>query len=328
MERTRGGASTFGTWTNWRDRFEHARSPWVADDRLPRIVQGCAPLRKPQTVTRFVGLPGIGKSRLLLEALGPDNLNLRDLVLYAAQPETHPASITELVRRLSMSGRRALLVVDRCSPETHTALSGRVRHRTSQLSLISIDDEVPDPLGPEEELIREASRGVTDGILKTITPRPHFLDEYRLTRFPKGFPQLAVMAVASWKEHRDLPVTDEEMVNRLVLGRETTNKNHRLHSAALLAIFGRIGMDSTVSKQRREVAELGQGLSERNLYSSVARLEARRIAHRKGRYATMELLPLVKRLAERHWIQEWTPDDWDRVFCREYFSPPEDCCGH
>ena len=60
----------FHSWYHWAGRAEHKNSPWIEDERLPDLSTF---LRKqvtaPRTITRLVGLAGVGKSRLALEAL-------------------------------------------------------------------------------------------------------------------------------------------------------------------------------------------------------------------------------------------------------------------
>lgn len=316
LERTRPGlVGPFSTWRNWRDRFEHFRSPWVADERLPIVQERCALAQQRQGVTRLVGLSGIGKSRLVLEALGPENLKLQDLVLYSAESETQVASITKTVQSLALAGVRAIVVVDGCPPKSHRMLAHLVQHKDSSLSLISIDDEVPNRLGSDEQVIDEAPPAVVDSILKAIEPSLYVVDKDRFTRFSSGFPQVALEVVASWERNRQLPATPSDLTNDFVLGRDPQERELELRAAALLASVGHMGIDSTVDNQRRAVADLGRSIDERDLYSCAQRLLARGVGRRRGRYVTIEPRPVALNLAERQWREEWQLDDWDIVLC-------------
>ena len=83
-------AGLFASWYYWRGRSEHA-VPWVEDPRLSQLRRAFREqLTQPRAALRVVGLSGVGKSRLCLEALGGADDDpaakrpLRDLVMYAA----------------------------------------------------------------------------------------------------------------------------------------------------------------------------------------------------------------------------------------------------
>ena len=70
-ERTDPTTLPFRSWDHWAGRSEHAQSSWVEDERLPELrarLMECAV--EPGRAVRLTGLPGVGKSRLALQALG------------------------------------------------------------------------------------------------------------------------------------------------------------------------------------------------------------------------------------------------------------------
>ena len=141
-----GSIGPFRSWSHWAGRAEHEGSSWVEDERLSNLR---AWLRErvtpPHGVVRVVGLSGIGKSRLVLEALGPaeDDDILRHMVIYANESEFTSETINTVVQDLSDMETRAVVVVDCCDPRNHRVLAGMVSRSSSRLSLVTIDNEIP-----------------------------------------------------------------------------------------------------------------------------------------------------------------------------------------
>ena len=302
----------FRPWTHWRNRAEHFRSAWVADDRLPAVRDWCARAEKPKGVARVEGLAGIGKSRLVLEGLGNEQSNVTELVLYAVA-SSEPANIIDTIQGLADSRLRAVVVVDECSPELHRTLGRIVRQQGSDLSLITLDDEVTGSLESETRRIDEASDDVVGAILDRIQPRPYPMDRDRLMRFSQGFPEIAISVASTWEDERRIPLTDDDLVDNFVLGRDIREREVRLKSAAVVAAFGHVGMHPSVAEQRRELASFARRVSEQDLYFGVRSLRERGVARRRGRFAVIEPRPIALRLAERQWGMEWDADRWDEI---------------
>src|SRR5207248_3301000 len=197
LERTQPGLiGPFRGWTHWAGRHEHDSSPWVPDPRL-------APLREelrkllaaPRGVARVVGLSGVGKSRLVLEALGPiddeetSKPRLSDLVLYAVESEAGSTTVKNIIQNLADASVRAVVVVDRCMPEPHQDIAAMVKRSSSQLSLVTIDDEIPGNVrsSPDTLLVEKAEPEVIDRLLKGVAPNLPAEDHRRLLKFSDGF---------------------------------------------------------------------------------------------------------------------------------------------
>ena len=68
-----GTTGPFRSWRRWAERPEHYGFAWVEDERLADLRDRLHKhATEPRTVFRIVGLNGVGKSRLTLEALRPD----------------------------------------------------------------------------------------------------------------------------------------------------------------------------------------------------------------------------------------------------------------
>ena len=320
-EQTHGTISPFLSWNHWAGRAEHDQSPWVEDarlsslrDRLREIVE------TPRQILRLVGLSGVGKSRLVLEALrateGEDaaSTSASDLIIYAIETETSYAAINEVVQTLAVTPQRAVLVVDNCGPESHQGLSAMVLHQGSHLSLVTIDNEIPiGTLDGNTLRIEEAPPPVTEGIISHVSSGLPYEDRSRLERFSKGFPEVSVRVGKTWSESRPVAhATDDAFVDAFVLGRNPRDPELLRKSAALLAVFGLVDVGPQADSQLSEIASLGRNLSTEDLYAAVAQLVDRGVAQRRGRFVTLQPRPVAMKLAERQW-KEWPASTWERV---------------
>ena len=305
----------FQSWDHWN--IEHKSSPWVRDERLDklrRFLQEAVEIEQPRSVARIVGLTGIGKSRLVLEATN----TLESLVMYAVEGVAGSEDIKSTVQKLAASGKRAIAIVDDCAPETHQTLASMARLETSQLSLLTLDSEVPaETQRGSQELheVEEASSSVIDDMVCKIATDLQDLDRRRLVRFARGVPGIAITLAQAWNRSVSLALaTDEELIDPYVLGRTRREPELLLKSAALLAAFGQVGIEVEADDQLTKIAGLGRHLSPDDLRVGAKRLAARKlVAQRRGRYVSIKPSPIAMRLAERQWAEEWSKDTWDMV---------------
>ena len=332
-----GTIGPFRSWSHWAARPEHDDSPWVDDERLPHLRELVrARAARPRRVVRVVGPLGIGKSRLVLEALAPSpddealGSSLSDLVVYADEFEAERGAIAGVVQVLAESRQRAVVVVDRCPPDLHQILVGSGLRAEGRLSLITLDDELPTPLedlpvvevSEHETVLRvpEAPPAVTEGIISRVSPRLAHEDARRLAGLSVGFPKVAQLVVQAWA--RDRPIahaTDDSFVATFLLGRTPRESDLILKSGRLLAAFALVGVDDPDGKQLAEVAAWGRGVTDDDLRAAFNDLLDRGVARRRGASVTLQPRPIAMRLAEGQW-REWSRSGWDEVLAGE--PPP------
>lgn len=321
QEQTQPGlATTFKTYTHWAGRHEH-ETPFINDERLAAVRAAVrSAIEQEREVVRVVGLSGLGKSRLVLEALADDvdaGYRPADLVLYGIETELGSTTVKGGVQFLADIGKRAIIVVDRCCAATHTDLAAMVRRSSSRLSLITIDHEIPrGPLPPGTHLVERASMAVVEALIKSLQPGLQTEDVRRLVKFANGFPQMAVLSTQAWVA--DIPlatVTTDFLIEQVVIGNSLLNKEEVLQSAKLLSVFGLMGFRDEAAVELDQAASISGVLSAEQLRTTFADLGHRRVMQARGRYITIQPRPIAHSLAERQWL-EWGPDKWEEILTR------------
>jgi len=319
----------FVTWSQWKGRSEHSL-PWIKDPRLDKLYPRLQnTVTRPGTVLRVVGLSGIGKSRLCLEALGRDAAHghsVRDLVMYAVQSETGAEKISSVTQRLAISGSRAILVVDNCDAQTHDILSRTVAHSNSQLSLVTIDHEIPSHINASTHRINEAPTSVVEGVVNQMARDLRYVDHSRLAHMSRGFPAVAIRIAREFSVRGgSIHPAEDSLIKRYVCPRDSTDQELLLKSAQLLAVFGPVkiepagngypddGRKVIVEDHLGVIADLGRQLTRDDLYAGAQRLAEHGVVKQWGGLVTVEPRPIAMRLAERQW-KEWVKKKWDRVF--------------
>lgn len=326
-EQTQPGAlGPFRSWNHWAGRPEHDASPWAEDERLSRLqawlLQRAAEL---QSSAHVVGRVGVGKSRLVNEALCPAKetgtlgSSPSDLVLYANESEVGARAICSAVQSLSDVGTRAVIVVDDCTNRTRAILTGMVSRRSSRASLITITDDIPgEPLDRATFNIDRASSAVIEAILARTAPALQPGDTHRLVRFSNGLPEIAIRIGQTWGRANSLALaTDADLVDAYVLGRASDDRALLLKSARLLAAFGAVRVDPPEHDQLSVIAGFSSQLSEADLRIAVDELARRSAFRRRGGLVVSQPLPIALKLADRQW-HAWSPAQWDFVLTGDF----------
>ena len=298
------GIISFAEWEAYPENEIAFESDQALETRLSQLRSS---LRPERSVARLIGPAGIGKSRFALEALrcrsddaGAFVQALRDQVVYVdATDQGHV--LPSLAIGLRREGAIALLVVDNCVPGLHRQLAREIKHAQSRLSLLTVDSEVPEVLPPGwirleplndrlmERIVKKAHGGLNDSSIA------------RIVTFAQGFPQIAALLVQSRRHGEpDLVVHDDELMNRLIAGREPPDPvaTRTLEACALFKFFG---LSDEFEGEWEVIAEHVAQVPQAEFYSAIQRFRRRGIIDVRGPFARVTPRPLALHLAARRW---------------------------
>ena len=243
-------------------------------------------------------------------------------MLYAVEFEAGPAAVKSAVQNLADSAVRAIVVVDQCATDTHRDLAAIVKRSSSRLSLVTIDPELPAGNLPSDTLLprpggRQSGRsdpeaGRTQSAKRRSTPPP----KIRVRLSQDGASSRARPGV---RDSSIATVSDDELVERVLVGRSLADRQSLLDAGMLLGTFRPAWDEITASRYRacRPAGAEQDGRRSCAPHSEICRREV--WPKRRGRLLALQPRPVALRLAERQW-QQWSDKRSGRDTDRQ---PPE-----
>jgi hypothetical protein len=289
------------SYEEWSQNRHFLRFQFSTDSKLSGFLEQ---LRKQfndqRQVSRIIGLPGLGKTRLAFEVFKPEaSSSLYQQVVYldAAYGVPHiAASVSDFIRQ----GLRGIIVVDNCDLTLHIQLTNEITRSNSNLSVLTIDYNFD----------RDASAFIklephADSVIKCMLEPEYkhkILDLDRVVDFAQGFPQMATLLVdARLTDDPNLGnLSNDDLVRRLLWGSGAVDKEEQefLKSCAL---FDQFGFKDDVQYEADFIADQMLNISYDKFYEHLIKFKKRGIIRTHGRYAQMIPKPLSIRLASDWW---------------------------
>lgn len=247
----------FETHQDWATRADMQTEFNAGDAQLQTIVTIQTELRRdPPVHVRVWGEPGIGKTRLVLEATGADDL--RPLVIYTAATTFRDSDLmTELLR----GDLSAILVVDECDPNDMATIWNRFKYRPG-FKLISIYTD-------RERVSDVVDCGVSpldDDRISSIIQTYNIPQEIagRWARDCGGSPRVAHVIGENLAQHPEDLLISPGTVNiweRYITGPDDPTSlevRQRRLTLEYLSLFKRFGFGSMVEAEAKAIAGLIQ----------------------------------------------------------------------
>lgn len=291
------------------------------------IIEGINRIRgaliQPGQCVRLIGMSGLGKTRLvqaLFESeVGTDALD-PSLAVYTDYSETPEPTAKQLALNLVETGKRAILVVDNCNPQTHSDLAKICGSIKSKLSLITVEYDVRDDEPERTEVFRlqAASEGKIGEWLKANFDHVSQVDRDRIAEFSGGNFRVAGVLADTLKKGDTLGnLRDRELFARIFQQRNDHSEDLLNAAEALALVYSFDGTDTSASGELAMLAPIAR-TSSAKLYAFVAELKRRSVVQSRGRWRALLPHAIANRLAAQ--ALERIPADELDMLCAN--APP------
>ena len=311
------------TWQNWNDS-DLNQNPYFSDEIHEDIIhQLRSHFKERHAVARIVGLSGIGKSRLALETFRrPENPNERPDQETTSRSAIYinTATSSEIPNAIVQWGNQqvsGIVIVDNCDLELHDLLKSEIRHKSRNLSLLTIDNNPENETSDSDpDELFEKLEPVSDEVIKKITQQfyPSFNPEEisRVVEFSQGFPRIAILiGEANLRGKSSIARLDD-----LTLVRKLTylaDENEAIRVISSCSLFSHFGIAGDKSDQWKFVAKDICKIDGDDFYRIIKKYTAKGILDQRGRFIRVVPKPLAIRLAT-DWWDKTSPDTREKIF--------------
>ena len=255
---------------------------------------------------RLVGEPGLGKTRLALEALKAEDL--AQLVLYLPHAEDFQRShlFNELLRKDSYES--VVLVIDECSEKERASIWNSFRENKN-VRLLTIDHG-PEQSGDEAMLVLDLPRLPDEQIKAILNSYVPTVDASHWVAWCEGSPRVAHAVGENLRSNPDdllKPPATVPLWERFIAGYdslESQTSQERLAVLRHLALFTKFGLEDPVTHEAKFISRLVQrvnpAITWERFQEIIGQLRQRRILQGKR---TLFIVP--KALHIHLWIDYW-----------------------
>ena len=260
----RGNIGQCLPYASWGQRHD-MRSPkaFISDSERDKwLTEIRDKLRNPNgycPVFRVVGLAGIGKTRLVFEALSPDDLKNR--VIYVTADQFRSSNLHITLQNDETAS--AIIVIDDCDLGEHDEFVRSFSGRGARLGLLTLSQDMRNVPPPSLRCeLRRLSTEKMEELIKTESPQLPDDIVRRLATFADGYPRIGILLVESYlasnvSSDEFLGISDDALMNRLIGGELDTGSDHFRKTKKVLtglSLFQKIGYEGDLSREAQWLA--------------------------------------------------------------------------
>lgn len=260
-------------------------------------------IRSTTKAVRITGLSGVGKTRIVQalfdESVGIDALD-RTVAVYVDTAAEPGPSASAMLDRLITEGRRAVMILDNCSSELHSALARRVSAVGGEISLITVEYDIRDDKPQTTEVIHIEAVGpeVADKLLLRRFPGIGRHNARRIAEFADGNARVSLAIAERVEEGESLAqLSDTQLFNRLFEQRKHPDENLREQAEMLALVYSFSISSHEDGYSELEVLGSISGYSHLQLFRSVQKLLDRHVVQKRAHWRAILPHAIANKLA-------------------------------
>ncbi|WP_457944065.1 hypothetical protein ACSTAY_04115 [Vreelandella alkaliphila] len=260
-------------------------------------------IRSTTKAVRVTGLSGVGKTRIVQalfdETVGTDALD-RTVAVYVDTGADPDPSATAMLERLITEGRRAVMILDNCPSELHSALASKVSAVGNEIRLITVEYDIKDDKPQTTEVIHIEAVGpeVAEQLLIRRFPHIGRNNARRIAEFADGNARVSLAIAERVEEDESLAqLSDAQLFDRLFEQRKRPDDDLRQQAEALSLVYS--FSVSNMESGNSELEVLGSifGYSHTQLFRSVKELVDRHVVQKRAHWRAILPHAIANKLA-------------------------------
>lgn len=269
------------------------------EDNLKSLVSA---FEMKRAVIRLTGASGLGKTRLILEAIDA-TLSIDDSCTLIFNAPGYETDIKDSVRAMVEEHVHGLVIIENCSIDLHNHLVKEINKTECDLKLVTVgysDNQVDNSI--HIKLLPLSDEAIKQ-VLSPILIGMNSIDVDRVARFAQGYPLMATLIAEQYRKEGRLlgAIEDQSVVRKLIDGDGGISNDEKqvLCACALFDVFGT--SEGTAGEEAKFIAEEVAGSNSRVFDRVIKLFSGRQIINRAGRYARVVPKPLALTLAAEWW---------------------------
>lgn len=289
---------------DWKriERRNHSYS-YVSDEkRQSDLDSAVKAIDSKQAIIRLTGASGLGKTRLLMEAIEQSETIDEDCIL-VFDASGYEKEIRESVRKAVDENAYGLIIIENCRVDLHEDLVSEIKKIKCELRIVtngysheSVNDSIHIQLAPlSDETIKE--------LLSPILTNLEGSDLERIAKFVQGYPLMATLIAEQYLSDGMLlgAISESSIVRKLIRGDDGINEDEKDMLSAC-SLFDGFGVEQgEARKEAKFIAEQVANLTLALFDKVIHKFTKRQLINRASRFARVVPKPLALSLAGDWW---------------------------